>query len=87
MSLIVSNLSSGCWPSIYASWQLGGRETDCTGYRQRAGRGGGPGSDPKGTGPNPLFKLTVILEKCFCTVNYLRLHLTVKLFFKQHCQM
>lgn len=53
----VFDLSSGCRPCFYAGRQLGGRETDRPGYRQRAGCGGGPGSDPKGTichiGPEP----------------------------------
>lgn len=40
---------SGCWSSFYAGRQLGGREADCSGYRQRAGCGGGSGSDPKGS--------------------------------------
>lgn len=47
--LIVSDLLSGRWSSFYAGWQLGGRETDRPGYRERAGRGGGPGSHSKGT--------------------------------------
>lgn len=43
------DLLSGCRSCFYAGWQLGGRETDRPGYRQRAGCGGGPGSYPKGT--------------------------------------
>lgn len=49
ITLIVSDLFSGCRPSFHAGRQLGGGETDRSGYRQRAGCGGGPGSDPKGT--------------------------------------
>lgn len=42
-------LSSGRGSSFHVGWKLGGREADRSGYRQRTGRGGGPGSDPQGT--------------------------------------
>lgn len=58
MTLIVSDSFSGCRSCFDAGWQLGGRETDRSGYGQRAGHGGGPGSDPQGTDPKLYCTLT-----------------------------
>lgn len=61
-----SDLSSGCRSGFYAGWQPGRGEADRSGHRQRAGCGGGPRPDPKGTEPDTEPRIPVSFTTLNC---------------------
>lgn len=87
MTLVVSDLLSGCWSCFYAGRQLGGRETDRPGYRQGAGCSGGPRSDPKGnethTEPNNNYLTIINSSIAFECHSTLYLHFAIKGYIKE----